>query len=402
MSATQRDYYDILGVSKNASKDEIKKAFRKMAKQYHPDVNQAPEAEAKFKELGEAFGVLSDEQKRQIYDTYGHEGLKGGGHDPGNWDFVQGFPDLNDLFSTFFGGEFGHPRGGKRNPYQGENLRFDLILKFDDAAFGVKKEIEIHRLGRCGGCNGAGSADGSGPSMCQTCGGGGQVRQTTQTILGHFTQVAVCPNCHGMGKMITNPCGQCNGEGREEQHKKLTVTVPPGVDNGTQLRVAGEGHSGPLGGPPGDLFIVMNIEEHATFKRDGYNVVSLHAVSYATMALGGDVTVPVLRGEHTLKIPAGTQNGHVFTIREKGIPVLNQSNRRGDHFVQVHIEIPKKLDSKQKELLKQLKALEDGDAATATKGHSSYPGNRSTAADSHDSSVIDKFKSMLSGAGALG
>lgn len=392
MSATKRDYYEILGIACNASKDDIKKAFRKMAKQYHPDVNKSPEAEGKFKELGEAFGILSDEQKRQVYDTYGHEGLKSGGYESQWGEFAQGgFPDLNDLFSTFFGGDVGFGQGGNRNPYQGENLRFDLVLKFEDAAFGIKREVEVHRLGRCTSCNGAGSADGSGPSMCQTCGGGGQVRQTTQTILGHFTQVATCPNCQGTGKMITNPCKQCDGDGRQEQHKKLTVTVPPGVDNGTQLRVAGEGHSGPLGGPPGDLFIVMNIEEHDVFKRDGYNVVSLHPVSYATMAIGGDISVPVLRGEHTLTVPAGTQNGQVFTIREKGIPVLNQSNRRGDHFVQIHIEVPKKIKGREKELLKELKAIEDGESgATQSNGKKS-----------HDDSVIDKFKSVLSGAGSF-
>ncbi|MFN8615061.1 MAG: molecular chaperone DnaJ [Vampirovibrionales bacterium] len=384
MSSTQkRDYYDILGVSRSASAEEIKKAFRKKAKTYHPDVNKAPDAEQLFKELGEAADVLSDPQKRQVYDAYGHDGLKSGGYQT-NWDFMQGFPDLNDLFSSFFGGDFGFTSQRRRNPNQGEHIRMELSVGFEDAAFGIKRDVTIPRLKPCAPCNGSGSADNSGPSVCSGCGGQGQVRHTTQTLLGHFTQIGTCPQCNGSGKTITNPCSHCHGEGRSQASATITVTVPAGVDTGTQLRVANEGNCGLHGGPSGDLFLVINVEPHSTLQRDGYNVVSIQPVSYALLALGGSIEVPVLRGSQTVHIPAGTPNGHVFTLRDWGIPVLNQPGRRGDHFVQVQIDIPTQLSSEERHLLEALRDLE-------TDRH-----NKSQA-HNDSSSVLDKFKKVLGG-----
>ncbi|MDH4378499.1 MAG: molecular chaperone DnaJ [Vampirovibrionales bacterium] len=398
MSSTQqRDYYDILGVARSASADEIKKAFRKKAKEYHPDVNPSADAEDMFKQLGEAADVLSDPQKRQVYDTYGHDGLKSGGYQT-NWDFMQGFPDLNDLFSTFFGGDFGYGAPRRRNPNQGEHIRMELVVSFEEAAFGIKRDVTVPRLGPCEPCSGSGSADNAGPSVCTTCGGQGQVRHTTQTLLGHFTQVGACPNCNGSGRMITNPCKSCRGEGRSQTKHTFTVTVPAGVDSGTQLRVAGEGNSGPNGGPSGDLFLVMTIQEHPVLQRDGYNVVSVQPVSYALLALGGSISVPVLAqsgsGSESITIPAGTANGHVFTLRDFGVPVLNQPGRRGDHFVQVQIEVPTKLGHEERHLLEALRELETGKTTPSGKKNGKAP---HTDHGGEHESVLDKFKKVLGG-----
>lgn len=383
----QRDYYDILGVDKSASAAEIKKAFRRQAKKYHPDVNKAPDAEGKFKELGEAFDVLSDADKRQVYDAYGHDGLKSGGYQT-NWDFMQGFPDLGDVFSTFFGGDFGF--SSRRDPYQGEHLRMEMPVEFMDAAFGVKQEITIHRMGHCEACDGSGSADKSGPSACSTCGGSGQVRQTTQTILGQFTQVGTCPACRGMGKTITNPCQQCGGEGRAREDVSLTVTIPAGVDDGTQLRMGGEGHRGVFHGPPGDLYLVVTVKPHNTFKREGVHVLASQPVPYSTLVLGGKITVPGLKADQTLSIPAGTESGHVFTIRGEGVPLLNQPERRGDHFVQVDVVIPKKPSRDHKKLLETLAAEFDQptkSTATSPEGNTNTPGDN----------VMDRFRRVMAG-----
>lgn len=360
MSTTKRDYYEVLGLSRGAAPEEIKRAFRKKAKEYHPDTNNSPEAEAMFKELGEAYEVLSDEQKRQIYDTYGHEGLRSGGFSGStSWDFMDGFPDLTDIFSSFFGGGFGG-RGQRRRhgPQSGEDRRFDLQIEFIDAAFGVKREIEVRRLEHCNICNGSGAKPGSGPSVCSTCGGNGQVRQTTQTIIGHFTQITVCPQCRGQGTTVMDPCQHCHGQGRTEGSKKLSLTIPGGVDNGTRLRVSGEGDAGPMGGPPGDLYVAISIKPHAVFQRDGYHVLSIQHVNYADLVLGTGIEVPTLEGSEHIKIPAGTQNGHVFTLKGQGIPMLNRSEKRGDHYIRVEIAIPTKVSGEERKLLERLQQIE--------------------------------------------
>ncbi len=395
MSATNQDYYDVLGVSKTATKDEIKKAFRKKAKQYHPDVNKEPDAESKFKELGEAFDVLSNENKRQVYDQYGHDGLRSGGYET-NWDGMQqGFPDLNDLFSSFFGGDFGFSgQGGRRGPYQGDDLRFDIELDFMDAVFGVKKEIEIRRLAHCEPCEGSGAKPGSGPSVCQGCGGQGQVRQTTQTIIGHFTQVTTCPHCQGQGQVVTDPCPDCSGQGRVEEQKKLTLTIPAGVDSGTRLRVSNEGNAGPQGGPPGDLYVLMSILPHADFKREGYNIISYEDVPYSIMVLGGHIEIPIIKedsiGTKSLKIPAGTQNGHVFTLKNQGIAHLNNPNRKGEHYIQVQVEVPTRPSGDEKKVLQQLNEIEVKKIAPKTTENNKK-------AEKTESSFFDKFKEAVAG-----
>jgi molecular chaperone DnaJ len=384
MSTTKRDYYEVLGVSRNASPDEIKRAFRKKAKQYHPDTNKSADAEALFKELGEAYDVLSDANKRQIYDNYGHDGLKNGGYQP-QWDFAEGFPDLGDIFASFFGGAGFGGMGGRRRggPQQGSDLRLDLTLEFTEAVFGTKKEISFTHLENCESCEGSGASPGSGPTVCTTCGGQGQVRQTTQTIIGHFTQIVTCPNCQGNGSVIVNPCRVCHGQGRTAVEAKRSIVIPPGVDQGTRLRVAGEGDSGIKGGPPGDLYVVLQIKPHPEFKRDGYHIYSVQEVPYSTLTLGGEVEVMTLNGPEKLKIPSGTQNGHIFPLKGAGIPHLNNNSKRGDHYVEVQVFIPTHLSGEEKKLLQRLGEIQQ-EKMKKDKGRSP--------------SLMGRFKEALGGA----
>lgn len=356
----KRDYYELLGISRNASADEIKKAFRKLARQYHPDVNKEPDAEAKFKELGEAYEVLSDAQKRQMYDTYGHEGLSGGGYQP-SWDFMQGFPDLSDLFAQFFGGGFtsGGQGGGRSGPQRGEDLRFDLEVSFMEAAFGEKHDIELKHLVACAPCAGSGaSPESGGPATCQTCMGQGQIRQTTQTILGHFTQIGTCPTCNGRGTMVIDPCQSCQGQGRHLETKTLSLTIPAGVDTGTRMRVMGEGNAGTFGGPSGDLYVILHVQPHEVFARDGYDVYAKVPVTYTQLVLGDEVEVPSIHGTEKLKIPHGTAHGTVFTFKHKGIQNLNAPGQHGHFYVEVMLEVPKKVSAEAKKLLEALRDLE--------------------------------------------
>lgn len=362
----KRDYYEVLEISREASADEIKKAFRKKAREYHPDVNKAPEADAMFKELGEAYDVLSDDQKRQVYDTYGHDGLQGGGYQT-NWDFMQGFPDLSDLFSSFFGGGFSGG-GRQRNPGQGEDLRYDLVIDFMEAAFGVQKEIEFSRLGHCEPCKGSGAAaDSGGPTLCPTCGGQGQIRQTTQTIIGHFTQIGTCPRCQGQGQVIAKPCADCQGRGRKEVKQNISLTIPAGVDNGTRLRVGQEGNSGAFGAPSGDLYVFIGVNPHPFFQRDGYDLYASLPVSYSQLALGDTVDVPLLDGTDHIKLHAGTQSGTVFTLKHKGFPVLNAPGQFGHYHIKVVLDVPKKLSHEERKLLEKLKDIEDERKGKASK-----------------------------------
>lgn len=385
---TKRDYYEVLGVARSVSAEEIKKAFRKKAREYHPDVNKNPEAEALFKELGEAYEVLSDPQKRQVYDAYGHEGLQGGGGYQPTWDFMQAFPDLNDLFAQFFGGGFTsresqYQRPG--GPVRGEDLRFDLDIGFMDAAFGTSKEIEITHQVHCSNCQGTGaSPESGGPAICQTCMGQGQIRQTTQTIIGHFTQITTCPRCYGRGTMIMDPCKVCQGQGRYGESKKISLAIPAGVDTGTRLRVAHEGNAGLLNGPPGDLYVILRVKAHEIFQRDGYELFLTSPVTYAQLALGDEIEVPTLKSLEKLKIPAGTQSGAVFTLKNKGIPVLNSPGRHGDLHVQIVLEVPRKLSGEERKLLEKLKAMESERILKEQKVSAS-------------GSFVHKFKDVLSG-----
>lgn len=374
MNATMRDYYEVLGVAKGADAGAIKKAFRQKAKALHPDINPSPEAEAEFKELGEAYSVLSDPDKRQIYDTYGHEGLKGsGGGGPGDWGFVNDFQDLSDIFSAFFGGGFG---GGRQRrpggPMQGEDLRTVANLTFMEAVFGSPKDVEVTRLAACSPCGGTGAAAGSQPVACGTCGGQGQVRQTAQTLLGAFTQVVTCPACHGQGRVIQSPCPSCNGQARVQESKTLNITIPAGVDHGTRLRLGGEGNAGLFGGPPGDLYVVMQVESSTSFERDGVDVLCRLPVSYTQLVLGDSLEIPLLKGHDTLKIPAGTANGHVLTLRHQGVPYLNNPNHRGDLHVRLEVQIPKKLPAEERDLLEKLHQVEKAKQGQPDKHHPSF------------------------------
>ncbi len=382
--STPRDYYEILEISRNASAEEVKKAFRKKAREYHPDVNKDPNAEGIFKEMGEAYEVLSDPQKRQVYDAYGHEGLRGGGYQP-SWDFMQGFPDLNDLFAQFFGGGFPGAEGyaQRGGPSRGEDLRFDLDLDFMEAMSGANKEIEITHLAHCSACQGTGASPGSGgPAVCQTCMGQGQIRQTTQTIIGHFTQISPCPRCQGQGTMIVDPCKTCHGKGRQQENRKLNLNIPPGVDTGTRLRVAGEGNVGPQNGPAGDLYVFLSIKEHPFFKRDGYDLYATVLVTYSQLVLGDEIEVPMLKGTEKIKIQPGTQSGAVFTLKNRGIPILNSPGQHGHYHAQVVLEVPKKLSNEERKLLEKLKLLES---------------ERLDQHQVHSSSFVHRFKEVLSG-----
>ncbi len=348
------DFYEILGVSKNAGKDEIKSAFRKKARQYHPDVNKAADAEEKFKELGKAYETLMDDDKRSLYDRYGEDGLKNAGFDSGG-PFAGGFGDLNDIFNSFFGGfGFSQRQVDPNAPQEGDDLRVDIEIEFEEAVFGVDKEIKIDHLETCEACKGTGAEPGSAPVKCPTCGGTGKIQQTTQTILGHFTQITACPACSGKGIKIQNPCKACKGYGRIEREKGVEIKIPAGVDTGNKMRLSGEGDAGKNGGPSGDLYIVLHVKPSEYFKREGINVFTKLEISPAQAVLGDEITVRTLDGEKLITVPAGSQDGHPLKIKGEGIPQIGKKSHRGDHIVIVEIEIPTSLSEEEKQLYKKL------------------------------------------------
>lgn len=348
----RRDYYQVLGVAKNATEAEIKKAYRRLAMKFHPDRNPGDkEAEEKFKEAKEAYEVLSDAQKRGIYDQYGHAGIdaaRQGGGPGGAGGF--GTADFGDIFGEVFGDIFGTGRrsGGRSQVFRGADLRYGLELDLHEAVFGRTVEIEIPKLVECESCHGTGAAKGSAPVTCETCGGCGQVRMSQ----GFFQLQQTCPRCRGTGKIIRNPCDKCLGQGRVRRTKKLSVKIPAGVDNGDRIRLAGEGEAGRNGGPPGDLYVEITVREHPIFERDGEHLSCEVPVSFATAVLGGTVEVPTLEGEVSLKIPPETQSGRVFRLREKGVKPVRGGNR-GDLFCRVVVETPVKLNAEQRELLRK-------------------------------------------------
>lgn len=356
---TKTDYYEILEVSKDAAQDEIKRAFRKKARELHPDVNKAPDAEEKFKELGQAYEVLMDQDKRAMYDRYGHDGLKNSGYDySGPFDF--GFGDLNDILSSFFGGGFtnGRSRQHANAPMRGSDLRLDLQITFEEAVFGAEKNVEIQHLEACTSCNASGAEPGTTPITCSACNGYGQVQQTTQTILGHFTQVATCPNCRGAG-MIATPCKSCNGQGRKEVGKVLNVKIPKGVDTGNKLRINSEGDAGKNGGPAGDLYVVLLVQPHKFFKRDNVNIYLDYNISFPQAALGDEVEVDTVDGKKQLKIQHGIQTGSMLTIKGVGVPFLNNPSRRGDQFIRINIVTPTNINEEEKKLYKRLSEIQN-------------------------------------------
>jgi molecular chaperone DnaJ len=348
MSA-KRDYYDVLGVQREATQEDIKKAYRRLARQYHPDVSSEQDAEARFKEINEAYEVLSDTEKRSTYDRYGHAGPGMGG-----FGFESGFRDPFDIFEEVFGGGFGfRTTTARRGPRRGADLRYELRLTFEEAVFGAEKELEVTRHEVCPRCNGSGAEPGTTPVRCTECGGTGQVRRVQRSILGSFVSVTTCPVCQGEGETIPIPCTRCNGQKRVYVTRKRSVTIPPGVDDGTQIRVTGEGEMGTQGGPPGNLYVVLEVEPHPIFQRRGDDILVELSVNVAQAALGAEVKVPTLEGEETLTIPTGTQSGAVLRLREKGVPHLKR-NGRGDELVMMRVAVPTKLTREQKNLMKQL------------------------------------------------
>jgi len=343
----EKDYYDLLGVSRSASSEEIKKAFRKMAFQYHPDHNKEPEAEQKFKEVKEAYEVLCDDEKRSCYDRYGRVISSDW---PGGTDSF-GFGGFGDIFEAFFGGTATATK--RRAPKKGSDLQANLTLTFEEAVFGSEKEFELWRIENCSKCHGIGSKPGSNPQKCPDCNGTGQVRRTQQSLFGHFVQVGACAKCDGEGTYITDPCPDCKGEGRVKMKRKFTITVPPGVDESYQMRLSGEGQAGIYGGSPGDIYVAFSIKPHEYFVRQGYEIICELPINFARAALGGTIEVPTLEGVTTLKIPEGTQNGHVFRLKGKGVARIDGKGR-GDQLVEIKIITPQNLDSKQKKLFEEL------------------------------------------------
>jgi molecular chaperone DnaJ len=346
--SSKRDYYEVLGVKRSASPDEIKKVYRQLARQYHPDVSDSPDAEARFKEINEAYEVLSDSEKRVTYDRFGHvgPGLSGVG-----FDF--GFRDPFEIFEEVFGQGFGFRTSARRGPRRGADLRYDLHLTFEEAVFGCDKELEVSRYEVCPECRGSGAEPGTSPVRCSECSGTGQVRRVQRSILGSFVSVTTCPVCQGEGQTYPIPCSRCGGEKRVYAARRLSVTIPPGVDNGTQIRLAGEGEMGERGGPPGNLYVVLDVEPHPVFQRRGDDILVEFQINVAQAALGVEVKVPTLESEEPVSIPAGTQSGTVLRLRNKGVPHLRQ-NGRGDELVLVRVAVPSKLSREQKRLFQEL------------------------------------------------
>ncbi len=348
------DFYQILGVSRDADADTLKSAYRKLARQYHPDVNKDPGAEDKFKEIGRAYEALADPETRARYDQFGEAGIGGAAGMPDMGD-MGGFADLFETFFNGFGGQ--SPQGGRtqrRGPQQGDDLRYDLNVDFKDAIFGQQKEIKIPHLETCDVCRGTGARPGTGPITCTTCGGSGQVRRATRTPFGNFTQVAECPNCNGSGQIIADPCTSCGGNGVKQVRKKLRINIPAGVDSGTKLRVSGEGNVGLKGGPPGDLYVFIKVKNDPNLKRDGINIYSEISVSYLQAILGDTVNIITVDGKVNLKIPSGTQPNSTLSLENKGVPRLGNPVARGNHQVLVKVKLPTRITEDERNLLENL------------------------------------------------
>ena len=361
----KRDYYEVLGVQKGASADELKSAFRRLAREYHPDVSEHPNAEEKFKEINEAYGVLSDDQKRAQYDRFGHAGV--GDMGGMNYDFSG---DLGDLFEGLFGGFGFGGMGGHRSrnaPRRGRDLQDEVTLTFDEAVFGVEREIEFARDEECSTCHGSGAEPGSSINTCSACQGQGEVRQVRQTILGQVVQTAACPACNGRGQTIETLCHTCRGRGLERKTIKKKVKIPAGVEKGTQIRLAGEGQPGANGGPRGNLYLVINVKPHEYFQRREDDILLNLDINVAQAVLGADIEVPTVDGKEKLNIPAGTQPGKVFTLRARGVPHLQRSGR-GDQKIIVNVNIPKKLSAEQRKIFESLAETLDTEIKPQERG----------------------------------
>jgi len=348
------DFYQILGVSRDADADTLKRAYRKLARLYHPDVNKEPGAEDKFNEIGKAYEALADPETRSRYDQFGEAGLGGAAGMPDMGD-MGGFADLFETFFNGFGGQT--PQGGRtqrRGPQQGDDLRYDLNVDFKDAIFGQQKEITIPHLETCEVCRGTGAKPGTGQKTCSTCGGSGQVRRATRTPFGNFTQVAECPTCNGSGQIIADPCSACGGNGVKQVRKKLRINIPAGVDTGTKLRVSGEGNVGLKGGPPGDLYVFIKVKNDPKLKREGVTIYSEITVSYLQAILGDTVEIITVDGKVNLKIPSGTQPNTTLSLEGKGVPRLGNPVARGNHQVLVKVKLPTRINDEERRLLESL------------------------------------------------
>jgi len=383
--ATTRDYYEILGLSKDASPEDIKKTYRKLALKYHPDRNKEVGAEDKFKEISEAYAVLSDDEKRAQYDRFGHAGING---QYSAEDIFRGadFGGFGDIFEMFFGG--GGSRRGPMGPRRGSDLQYDLYITFEEAAFGVRKDIDIPRTERCSKCSGTGSKPGTSPKRCPTCGGTGQIRTTRSGLGMQFVSTTTCSTCHGRGQVIESPCPVCSGTGRVRNTRKITVNVPAGADSGMNLRLSGEGDSGETGAPAGDLYVVLHVMEHPYFKRIDYDVISELPISFAQAALGMDIMVDTLHGKVKMNIPAGTQTHSVFRLKDKGIQHLH-GGKKGDQLIRVVVKTPTKLTHEQKELLRQ---FEDLSSSKNPEGNQNGRTERSTEKTKKNKGFFEKVK----------
>ncbi len=347
--ADKRDYYEVLGVDKGADDAAIKKAYRALAKKYHPDMNPGDkEAEAKFKEASEAYAVLSDAEKRKQYDQFGHAAFEGGAG--GGFDF--NFSDMGDIFGDIFGDFFGGGRSRRSNgPMQGQNIRTRIVIDFEEAVFGCEKEIDVSIKDECTSCHGTGAKAGTSPVTCTKCGGKGQVMYTQQSLFGAMRSVQTCPDCNGTGKMIKDKCPDCHGTGYISSRKKIQVSVPAGIDDGQSIRIRGKGEPGVNGGPRGDLLVEVSVRRHPIFQRDGYNLYSTAPISFAQAALGGDVRISTIDGDVLFNIKAGTQTDTKIRLRGKGVPSLRNKSMRGDQYVTLVVQVPEKLNAAQREAL---------------------------------------------------
>jgi len=352
MASEKRDYYQVLGIARDADKDTIRSAYRRLARKYHPDVNKDADAEARFKEINEAYQILGDDRRRAVYDRYGHGGLSQEGLGGfGGFGGASGFGGLNDIFEDFFG--FGARAAARPGPRRGADLRYDLEISFKEAVFGCQRKIKVTRLSTCPNCNGIGAEPGTTPTRCPECNGTGQVRRAQQSIFGSFINVSTCPRCGGRGEVVNTPCSVCGGAQRIEQSRELAVEIPPGVDDGTRIRLAGEGESGTYGGPAGHLYVVLRVKPHRFFRRRDDDILLNLNINIAQAALGDEILVPMLDGEQKLTIPAGTQTGATFRLRGKGVPRLRRSGR-GDQIVIINVAVPTNLNAEQRELLTTL------------------------------------------------
>ena len=375
MTTKKRDYYEVLGVPRSASDEAIKKAFRKLALEYHPDRNKGDGAADKFKEINEAYQVLTDSKKRPAYDRFGHAGL--GQNGAQGFEGFENFGGFGDIFDAFFGGSSTRSRTSVR---QGADLQYSMTIRFEEAVFGTEKQVELRRTEVCTRCEGTKSEPGTTPTLCSECGGSGQISRGHQSIFGQFMQVMTCGTCQGEGRVISQRCSNCRGLGREKRNRKLVVAIPAGIETGTQIRLNGEGEPGPNGGAPGDLYVYVRVKGHPVFRREGYDIIHAKKITITQAALGVKVRVPSLEGEADIEIPQGTQTGDVIRLKGKGVPHLGSRKQRGDQLVTVVVSTPQALTDEQRRLLREL---------------SKSFGDDGTGATPEDKRWFDKFKDTL-------